>query len=186
MNRLPVRLWLLAGLCLVPAVAAAAQMPPMPTPGPEQEVLKADVGTWDAAVELMGPDGNAIASKGVENNTLGCKGLCLVTEFKGELMPGMAFAGAGITAYDSKARKYVGTWSDSMSSAGLSSSESTWDAGAKKMTGTMKSTDPMGQPSTSRSVVEYPAAGKRVMTLYAPGPDGKEALMMRITYTKRP
>jgi uncharacterized protein DUF1579 len=185
MNRLPVRRWLIAGLCLVPAIAAAAQMPPMPTPGPEHAVLKEDVGTWDAAVELMGPDGNAIASKGIETNTLACNGMCLVTEFKGELMPGMAFAGAGITAYDSKVKKYVGTWSDSMT-PGLASSESTWDAGAKKMTGTMKSTDPMGQPSTSRSVVEYPAAGKRVMTLYTPGPDGKEALTMRITYTKRP
>lgn len=184
MNRLPVRLWLLAGLCLAPALASA-QMPPMPAPGPEHDVLKADVGTWDAAVELMGPDGNAIASKGVENNALGCNGMCLVTEFKGELMPGMAFAGAGITAYDSKAKKYVGTWSDSMT-PGLASSESTWDAASKKMSGTMKSTDMMGQPSTSRSVVEYPAAGKRLMTLYAPGPDGKEALVMRITYTKRP
>ena len=73
----------------------------------------------------------------------------------------MAFAGAGITAYDSKTKKYVGTWSDSMT-PGLASSESTWDAAAKKMTGTMKSTDPMGQPSTSRSVVEYPAAVRRV------------------------
>jgi hypothetical protein len=184
MNRLPVLRWLPGVLCLVPALAAA-QMPPMPTPGPEHEILKADVGTWDAAVELMGPDGNAIASKGVETNTLGCNGMCLVTQFNGELMPGMMFAGAGITAYDSKAKKYVGTWSDSMT-AGLASSESTWDAGSKKLSGTMKSTDPMGQPSTSRSVVEYPAAGKRLMTLYAPGPDGKEAVMMRITYTKRP
>lgn len=184
MTRTHVRQWLLAGLCLVPALAAA-QMPPMPTPGPEHEVLKGDAGTWDAAVEVMGPDGNAIASKGVEINTMACNGLCLVTDFKGELMPGMTFAGSGITTYDTKARKYVGTWTDSMSS-GLSSSESTWDASAKKLSGTMKSTDPMGQPSTSRSVVEYPAAGKRVMTLYAPGPDGKEALMMRITYTKRP
>lgn len=184
MNRLHARLWLLASLCLTPAIAAA-QMPPMPTPGPEHAVLKEDVGTWDAAVELMGPDGSTIASKGVEVNTLSCNGLCLITEFKGELMPGMNFAGAGITAYDSKTKKYVGTWSDSMS-PGLAASESTWDGAAKKMTGTMKGTDPMGQPSTSRSVIEYPAAGKRVMTLFAPGPGGKEALTMRITYTKRP
>ena len=183
MNRLPVRPWLLAGLCLVPALAAA-QMPPMPTPGPEHAVLKEDVGTWDAAIEIMAP-GGATSSKGVETNTLGCNGMCLVTDFKGELLPGVAFAGSGLTAWDPKAKKYVGTWSDSMT-PGLSLSEGAWDPGTKKMTATMKSSGMDGQPATSRSVVEYPAAGKRVMTVFTPGPDGKEMQTFRITYTKRP
>jgi len=35
------------------AAPALAQMPPMPTPGPEHETLKKDVGTWDATVEMF-------------------------------------------------------------------------------------------------------------------------------------
>ena len=35
------------------------------------------------------------------------------------------------------------------------------------------------------SVVEYKADGTRVMTGYGPGPYGKEAQMMKITYTRR-
>ena len=44
-----------------PAAARAQDAPPMPKPGPEHAVLKMDVGTWDAAVEINrrprhGPD----------------------------------------------------------------------------------------------------------------------------------
>jgi hypothetical protein len=176
---------LLLTLCvwLAPALAAA-QMPPMPTPGPEHALLKEDAGTWDAVIEMTGPDGSTMSSKGVEVNTMGCNGLCLVTDFKGELMPGMSFAGSGVTAFDPKTKKYVGSWSDSMT-PGLATSEGTWDPAAKKLTSTMKGTGADGQPSTTTAVVEYPAAGKRVMTLSAPGPDGKPAQMLKITYTKR-
>jgi hypothetical protein len=47
---------------------AAPAMPPMPKPGPEHEILKSDVGVWDATVEMLGPGG--AVSKGVETNTL--------------------------------------------------------------------------------------------------------------------
>jgi hypothetical protein len=35
-----------------------------------------------------------------------------------------------------------------------------------------------------RSVVEYKGS-TRVMTMFMPGPDGKEAQLFRITYTRR-
>ncbi len=43
---------------LAVAVPALAQ-PAMPQPGPEHEMLKKDVGTWDATVEFMGGPGAA-------------------------------------------------------------------------------------------------------------------------------
>ena len=43
-------------LALCVATPALAQAPPVPQPGPEHEMLKKDVGTWDATVEMfMGP-----------------------------------------------------------------------------------------------------------------------------------
>ena len=175
------------GLLLVPlvaAVSAVAQGPPMPTPGPAHEVLKAEVGTWDATVEIFGVPGDAPKSKGVEIATLGCGGLCLITDFKGEMMPGVAFHGHGTTAYDSAKQKYVGSWTDSLSS-GLLVTEATWDPATSTMNATMDGPDMTGRIVKMRTTTVH-KEGTRVFTMFEPGPDGKEAMSMRITYTRRP
>jgi len=169
----------------VTAQAQAGAAPPMPKPGPEHALFKMDVGTWDAVVEIAAaPGAPAVTSKGVEVVTLGCGGLCQITDFKGEMMPGTAFHGHGTAAWDVTKKKYVANWTDSMSQ-GISIGESSWDPAAKKLTGTMEGPDMTGQIMKARSVVEYTADGKRVFTMYAPGPDGKEMQLMRITYTRR-
>ncbi len=104
------------GLLLVALAApAAGQGPPMPTPGPEHQVLKEEAGTWDAVVEVFGVPGEP-KSKGVETSTIGCGGLCLINDFKGETLPGQVFHGHGTVTYDALKKKYVGSWTDSMSS----------------------------------------------------------------------
>jgi hypothetical protein len=167
------------------ALAAQAGPPPMPKPGPEQQLFKMDAGTWDAVIEVAAAPGEKpTITKGVEVNTIGCGGLCLITDFKGEAMPGVPFQGHGVGAWDPGKKKYVGSWTDSMST-GISTGESTWDPAAKRFTGWMEGPDMTGKVVKSRSVVEYGAAGTRVMTMFSPGPDGKEAQMMKITYTRR-
>jgi hypothetical protein len=71
-------------------------------------------------------------------------------------------------------------------SSGIAMGESTYDAGAKTMTGSMDGTDASGKPSKMKSVVQYKDANTRVFTMYMTGPDGKEVPGMRITYTKKP
>jgi hypothetical protein len=167
-----------------PAIAVAQQPPPMPTPGPEHEVLKQEVGTWDAVVEFApGPGAPPMKSTGVEVNTMGCGGLCFITHFKADLM-GTAFEGHGIATWDPAKKQYVGTWMDSMST-GLARSESTYDATAKRFTGSMEGPDATGKVVRSRSIVEWRDEKTRVFTMHATGPDGKEAEVLRITYTKR-
>lgn len=162
---------------------SAAQPPPIPKPGPEHELLKMDAGIWDATVEVTPPGTAPMTSKGVETNTVGCGGRCLITDFKGELMPGMPFLGHGIVTWDEVKKKYSASWTDSMST-GLSVGESTWDPAAKQMTGWMQGPDMTGQVTKTRSLVEY-KNGSRVFTAYVPGPDGKEVQMLKIVYTKR-
>ena len=166
------------------AADLAAQMP-MPTPGPEQAIFKMDEGVWDATIELTpGPGAPPMTSTGVETNTVGCGGLCLITDFKGDLVPGMTLHGHGLTAWDSAAKKYVGTWTDSMSD-GLATISGTYDAAAKTMTTAMEGRDASGAMVKSRTVSEYPSPDKRVMTMYSTGPDGKEMQTMRVTYARR-
>ena len=176
--------FLFVGALSVGVNSAAGQgAPPMPKPGPEHELFKRDAGTWDAVVEVtFAPGQPPVTSKGVEVNTLGCGGLCSITDFKGDLM-GSAFHGHGMGTWDAAKKKYVGSWTDSMS-RGLSLTEGTWDPATKRFTGTMESTDLMGNAMKTRSVAEY-KDGTRVMTAYATGPDGKEMQVMKITYTRR-
>jgi Protein of unknown function (DUF1579) len=175
----------IAGLALlVPAASVLAQMPPAPKPGPEHELLKRDVGVWDATVEMQGPPGTPPAvSKGTETVSLIGGGLWLLTEFKGEMM-GQAFEGRGATGYDPNKKKYVGTWVDSMST-GLSLVEATLDASKKVLTGTMETTDPTGAPTKMKEVTEWKDADNRLFTLYMALPDGKELPVMTITYKRR-
>ncbi len=181
------RLLLLTVLTLtlgaVVSAPAAAQGPPMPTPGPEHQVLKMDDGVWDAVVEISTP-GGPMTSKGVETNTIGCGGLCLISDFKGEMGPGMTFHGHGMTAYDPLKKKYVGSWTDSMSS-GMNVGETTYDAAAKKASGSMEGPDMTGNIVKSRTVVEYVDPDHRVMTMFSAGLDGKEVQTMKISYTRR-
>jgi hypothetical protein len=169
-----------AGLAL--SGSAAAQQPP--TPGPEHKVLAMEAGTWDAAVEMFIPGAPPMVSKGTEVNTIGCGGLCLITDFKGDF-GGMPFHGHGTSTWDPAKKKYVGTWIDSMST-GLALSEGTHDAAAKTMTSTMEGPDPTGKITKSKTIVEYKDASTRVMSMFTTGPDGKDVPTMKISYTKKP
>ena len=145
--------------------------------------LKEDLGTWDASIEMLTPGAPSTPTTGVETNTLSCGGLCLATDFKGTVM-GAPFEGHGVMTWDPAKKKYVGTWSDSMTT-GLAATESTWDSAKKVMDSTMLTPDGSGGTARMRSTVQYTADGKRVFTMFMPGPDGKEMPSMRITYTRQ-
>jgi hypothetical protein len=169
-----------AGIMFAAAPAVRAQgMPQIPTPGPEHDVLKQDAGTWDATIEMTTPMG-PMTSSGVETSRMGCGGLCLITDFTGEFVPGMKFEGHGTTVYDATKKMYVNTWTDSMS-RGISVGEANYDAAAKTTTGWMEGPDETGKVVKMKSVVEHKDPDTRVFTMY--GPDG--AAGMTITYKRR-
>jgi hypothetical protein len=182
MKHARVLLCALAALSLVSA--AGAQAPPVPQPGPEHAILKAEEGTWDATVEMIVPPGTPAPppSKGVETNTL-LGGLWLVTDFKGDMM-GAPFGGHGIAGWDSTKKKYVSVWTDTMS-PGLLTGESTYDPGKKTMTGFMEGPDMSGKVSKMKTISEQKDADTRVFTMIEVGPDGKEVPQMRITYKRK-
>ena len=172
-------------------LAVAQGMPPLPKPGPAHAIFTDTAGTWDARVEsFMVPGGPPSISSGVETDRVGCGGLCLITDFKGSFVmgppstPPSSFEGHGTETYDPAKKKYIGSWTDSMS-AGLFVTEGTYDAATKTTTGSMEGPDLMGQVSKMRSTVTRPDPNTRVFSMFAAGPDGKESLGMRITYTRR-
>jgi hypothetical protein len=156
----------------------------LPKPGPEHELLKKDVGVWDATVESsMGPGTSTSVSKGVETNTLMAGGLWLVTQFKGEFL-GKPFEGSGVLGYDPAKKKYVGTWVDSMST-GVSLLESTYDPAKKTLTGTFEGPDMSGKVVKMKSVTQWKDDDSRIFTLSVPASERDEIPAMRITYRRR-
>jgi hypothetical protein len=162
------------------SVPVLAQGPPLPTPGPEHAMLKNDVGTWDATVEMfMAPGAPPALSKGTEVVTM-MGGFWQLTEFKSEMM-GQPFEGRGTTGFDPAKKKYVGTWVDTMTPA-YYTVEGTYDAATKTLTGFMDGPDQTGVVTKTKETTQWKDADTRVFTMYAP--DGK-AVAMRITYTRR-
>src|ERR1051325_3372236 len=164
------------------ALAAAQGMPPLPKPGPEHAIFKDVAGTWDAKVEsFMAPGAPPTVSHGPETSHVGCGGLCLISDFKGSFVmgppgtPATPFEGHGTETYDTGKKKYVGSWTDSMST-GLTVTESTYDAASKTMTGWMEGPDMEGKPSKMKSTVVSKDPNTRVFSMYNVGADGKEAL----------
>ena len=164
--------------------ASPGQEMPIPKPGPEHEILKQDVGVWDATIETMTEaGGKPNVAKGLETNSLLGGGLWLFQDFKGEFM-GAPFQGHGVTGYDPSKKKYVGTWVDSMSTS-LSLTEGTYDPQTKTMTARFEGPGPDGAMMKMRTTSEWKDDNTRVFTMYSPAGRGEEFAMMKITYKRR-
>lgn len=192
----------LAIACLLPVASASAQddkAPPMTpemkammeafqkagTPGAEHRKLASLAGTYDLTVKSWhSPDAPPSTDTGTATRKMILGDRVLVEEVNSQMM-GQPFSGQGLHGFDNVTGKHWATWNDSMST-GLMVSEGTCDASqACTYTGTYH--DPVSKkPVTSRMTSRWSDKNTEVFEMYAPGPDGKEARMMEITYRKRP
>ncbi len=163
------------------ATKAAPSFRP-PGPGPEHDLLKSDVGTWDASIEVnLVPGAPPQDSKGVARNRLACGGLWLITDFLNETT---GFEGHAIYGYDPAKGKYVGTWVDPMRTF-IAVSEGTYDLATKTMTMWFETPGPQGKPLKWREVTTRPDADTRVWRSIMSGPTGQEMEVMKAVYTRR-
>ena len=176
------------GLAGAPRLAQGQEGPPSPKPTAEHKQLSKDVGTWDATVKTWngGPDSQATESKGVEVVKLLAGGLWLHSEFDGK-MGDMEFSGSGQTGYDTKKKKYVGTWVDSMSTE-IMMMEGDYDQASHTLTMLSKGTDPSsGKAYDAKMTSKYDGDDTRVFTLFMKSDETKGEYMriMEITYKRR-
>lgn len=155
-------------------------------PGPEYDVLKKDVGTWEATIKIFtGMDGSALpqpmVEKGVETSKM-IGGYWLDTSFTGTFA-GMKFEGHATTGYDVQKKKYFGQWVDSVSTAPMKS-QGQWDAETKVMRMETEMVDPAGNVVKGRSETSYPDSDHRNMVSYQIK-DGKETKTMEIAYVRK-
>lgn len=135
------------------ALAAAVAAPvtraqEFPKPGPEHEVLKKCVGTWDLTMKFGGME-----SRGTVTYKMDLGGLWLNSVLESEFA-GMKFSGRGMDSYDAGKKKYVGVWFDSMSTAPMVM-EGTYDKAKKTLTMVGEGPGMDGKPTTHRAVSEW-------------------------------
>ena len=160
----------------------AAQDAPKPTA--EHQKLAASVGTWDAVLSTTGEDGKAIESKGTSVQKLACGGLWLIDEFSVPDFLGMGpFEGHGVTGYDPKKGKYIGTWVDTMLTTFMQL-EGSFDKTGKVLTMEGMGPGPDGNALKHKLVTTWHSADKYVFEMFVVG-NGNEQKTLTITYTRR-
>jgi hypothetical protein len=177
---------LVAGLVTAFQVAGDdGYVPPMPKPGPEHELFKDEVGTWDAVVKSQMPGLPAQESRGVATMSLMSGGLWLLEDFVGSAA-GSPFAGHGIYGWDPAKKKYVSTWVDNMTDH-LQIGEGTYDGATKTMTMVVKTRDPAqgGKEITMTQKMVRKDRDHSTFTIAKPDASGKEAVVLTVEYTRR-
>lgn len=166
------------------AAAASAQEPPKPAK--EHKDLETEVGVWDADVSMwMSPEAEPMKSKAVETNEK-FGDFWIMSKFEGDF-GGMKFKGHSMLGYDPAKKKYVGTWTDTMSPY-LMTMEGDYDESTHTSTmyGTGTSME-TGKPEKSKMVTQYTSDDEKTFTMYMenPGAEGEWIKVMEIKYKRR-
>ena len=151
-------------------------------PGPEHEHLKKFVGEWTAEVTCTMPDGTPMKSTGKESAKLVLGGRFVQTHFEGSMM-GKPFTGMGMMGYDKMLKKYVSTWSDSMST-GIMIFYGDADKDGKVFTQYCETKVADGKTEKWKSVTTLTDEKTMTFDMTVTLPDGKDMKVMSITYTK--
>jgi hypothetical protein len=187
MNRLVLVAPLLA-TCLLPPPAGAQTAAPDPSAGPAYapiELTAADLGTWDVVLTGRSPSGTRVTVRGVETNTVGCDGRCILTRAEGELAKATARRNGGSASWW---RAYDSPGDFSLKQTGLPQSVAN-PSTAIDARGTVP--PPPATPGAatgsqpSRTSVEYDGTDRRVVAVYRPDGQGRDVLVTRIVYTRR-
>lgn len=183
MKRFALLSLLIVSLTLVPNQLSVAQGPMPATP--QHKELEAELGVWDAEMKLWPtPESEPVVSKASETNTpLGS--YWVVSKFEGDVM-GMPFTGIGQYGYDPVAKKYIGTWVDSVSPY-LSVLEGEKDAEGRLVMMAKGRDMETGKEQISKMISSYQDNDHRKFEAYGPvpGKEGEWWKMMEIDYTRR-
>lgn len=147
--------------------------PPMPTPQKEHDWLKQFVGEWESEGEgTMGPGQPAMQCKGTMSTRM-LGGFWMISDIKGDMM-GAPVQAVHTVGYDTQAKKYIGTWVDSVMNHMWTYSGSV-DSSGKILTLEADGPDMTkpGKMAKYRDVYEFKSKDHFTMSSQMFGEDGK-------------
>jgi hypothetical protein len=165
--------------------AALAALYPQPT-DIHKELVKANEGVWDATMRLYASGSDKPQEfKGTETVRAAADGLFLITEFEADFVGGKKFRGYGITGYDPRKRKIVGTWADNMNTS-IGTLTGDYDPKTKTVTYVFEIADPAtGQMRKDKHVDEHKAEGHKLYTIYDATAGSNQRKLMEIETRRR-
>ena len=143
------------------------------------DVLRADVGTWDADLEVTpAPGMTPVKSRGVATTRLvGDRWLVVDVESDG------GFAGHGVYGWDAATGEYTNVWVDSMQSS-PARGRGRWDPATATMTYEVEAWH-AGQVIRYREQTERVSGDTHLYRNIRATPDGGEFEMIRTVYRRR-
>ncbi len=165
---------LMLGLALCVTSQCCAQgMPELPKPQKEHEWLQQFVGQWETESEaFMGPDQPAVKCRGTMSARM-LGGFWVISDVSGDAM-GTQMAALQTIGYDAQAKKYVGTWIDSMANH-MWKYEGTVDSAGKTLTLEAEGPNFMldGKLAKFRDIYEFKSKDEIALTSQMLGDDGQ-------------
>ena len=157
----------------------------MSTPSEGHKKLDPLVGSWTTKnTTWMEPGKPPEVTTGTSEQKWVLGGRYLEQRFEGTMM-GQPFSGLGYTGFDNFTRKYESTWMDTTGTAILFT-KGTFDNSGKVLTATGQMNDVVTKkPMMLRYKTTIVSADEFLFELFSPGPDGKQARMMEIRYTRK-
>jgi hypothetical protein len=180
---LPAALLLLARL--VPGEEPASKASPAPEgfrPGPQHALLGRLAGTWDAILIVKDAGGAEVRTRGTLTTERHAD-FHTVDRFEGAFL-GMKMVGHGMNGYCTVRKQYFRFWTDSMSPAPMTLLGD-YDAGKRELTLKGQCLGRSGALEACRTVTRLRDDDHVEWTLFGAGPDGKEAQILRIEYTRK-
>jgi len=153
-------------------------------PGAPHKLLTRMAGSWDTRTSSWFEPGKPpVESKGTCEQTMILGGRFLHQEFTGDMM-GAVFTGIGVTGYDNFKKRYVSTWSDSMST-GIYYFEGISGNDDHTIEMECRTDDPVRGSIKWRSVTKIVDDNTHLFEMYVTDKSDKEQKMMEITYTRK-
>jgi len=154
------------------------------TPGEVHKMMASWNGTWKADITTYEPGKPAAKTTGTAVNKMILGGRYQETVNTATMM-GMPFEGRGLLGYNNATKMFESAWVDNMGT-GVMKMTGSWDAATKSVTLTGKGVDPATMTEKdSRQVFTVVDDRTQTMTMFGPGPDGKEFKWMDITFTRK-
>jgi uncharacterized protein DUF1579 len=161
--------------------AMMAEMMKYAAPGPEHAWLAKGEGTWKATVKMWAAPGEPSVNEGTSENRMILGGRYLEQRFKGTFM-GQPFEGYGLCGYDNMKKVYQSYWIDN-TSTGMMLQSGNKDEASSMLTMTGETVGPDGKPWMAKSTTKVVDDKTTVFSMYNVV-DGKDQLMMEITYSR--
>lgn len=155
------------------------------TPGDIHKMIASWDGDWTGdIITWMAPDAPPSNSTGSCTNKMIMGGRYQLGNFDGSFS-GMPFQGMSLLAYDNSKKVFESIWIDNMGT-GVMHLKGTWNDATKTLTLTGPMLEPTsGKEITMKETLQIVDANTQVMSMYAPGPDGKEFKNMQITFKRK-